>query len=316
MCMFSDKKVDTIELVAHGAGGIEELHAHLHDGDLSFALFRVVDRVDLSDTVKFVLIHWLGPTVSAIFKGRAGINTASLKKLFEPYHVAFENTEELGQITMELVMAKVQDASGTRSHVTEKKEGVQERGFTQTSKAAPGASHAVGASSAKTPTVPSPARSPAAASAAGGGGGESVKVSEAVHAAIRDVRSDASEVDWALAAFPSMADISEVVLVGSGPGGLAALKEHLSKENYFYGLVRYTDVIDGHPTIKFAHFTFVGDDVPPLKKAKISTFRAAVNAAFSPYHVESLASDVSELTDEDFMRKIGAASGSLSHVKE
>jgi hypothetical protein len=64
----AEKKVDTIELVGHGLGGIEELNNHLKETDISFGLVRVVDRIDLSDTVKFVLIHYLGPSVGALFK--------------------------------------------------------------------------------------------------------------------------------------------------------------------------------------------------------------------------------------------------------
>jgi hypothetical protein len=228
--------------------------------------------------------------------------------LFEPYHVAFENTEE--KLTFDVILAKVQDASGSRSHVTEKTAGTQERGFTQTSK-----SHGVAGSAAHVPAaaspssqastaVPSPARQAAA----------SVKVSPDVTSSIAALR--AGSTDWVLASFPSPDDISEVVLVGAGTGGLASLKSHLSAAGYFYGLIRVVDVIDGHPTTKFAFITFVGNDVPPLKKAKISTFRATVTAAFEPYHVEVLASEKEELTEEDIAHRIGSASGSLSKVKE
>lgn len=252
-----------------------------------------------------------------MIQGRAGIYTASLRKLFEPYHVAFENTEE--KLGFDAILAKVQDASGSRSHVKEKSEivGQQERGFTQTSKshgvagsathvpaASPSATHSTGGGAAGSTAVPSPARQATA----------SVKISQDVTSSIAALR--AGSTDWVLASFPSPEDISEVVLVGAGTGGLTSLKAHLSPAGYFYGLIRVVDVIDGHPTTKFAFITFVGNDVPPLKKAKISTFRATVTAAFEPYHVEVLASETDELTDADIAHRIGSASGSLSKVKD
>lgn len=53
-----------------------------------------------------------------------------------------------------------------------------------------------------------------------------------------------------------------------------------------YALVRLTQIVDRSTTIKFAFVSWVGDDVPPLRKAKLSTLRGEATQLLAPVHTE------------------------------
>jgi len=55
-----------------------------------------------------------------------------------------------------------------------------------------------------------------------------------------------------------------------------------------YALVRLTQVVDRSVTTKFAFISWVGDDVPPTRKAKLSTLRGDVTQLLAPVHTELL----------------------------
>lgn len=87
-------------------------------------------------------------------------------------------------------------------------------------------------------------------------------------AALADVRDDKTPSDWCLAGL--VGETSELALIGSGSGSTAALASHLNSNGMYYGLVRTTEQIDDSTTVKFVFISFVGDDIPVMRRAKVS----------------------------------------------
>ena len=99
-------------------------------------------------------------------------------------------------------------------------------------------------------------------------------------AALADVRSDATATDWCLCGFE--ATTLDLVMVGSGTGGVGAMAALLSSDNSFYGLVRTTQIVDPRapPQVRFVFVSFVGEAIGVMRRAKISTLRGEIWARF------------------------------------
>ena len=77
-------------------------------------------------------------------------------------------------------------------------------------------------------------------------------------------------------------------LAGTGTGGVTELRELLTQENIFFGLVRTIETIDKTEAVKFVFISFVGEKIGVMRKARISTLRGGIQAAFDPFHCELL----------------------------
>jgi len=135
----------------------------------------------------------------------------------------------------------------------------------------------------------------------------------AVRNAIKDVRSDTTETNWALITYEGPKS-QTLVLAGAGKGGLNELAEHLKPDQVGYGLVRRTDRIDESETVKFAFILFIGDKVGTMQKARISVHTGAVKDFIGQFHVDITATSTSELSDDILSRKIQDTSGSGTRV--
>lgn len=61
-----------VDLVKTDTGGAEELKECLKSDVISYALTRVIDKVDGHETVKFVFINYIGEKVSVMKKAKVG----------------------------------------------------------------------------------------------------------------------------------------------------------------------------------------------------------------------------------------------------
>jgi hypothetical protein len=143
---------------------------------------------------------------------------------------------------------------------------------------------------------------------------------DSIDEALKDVRNDQTPTDWALLGYANMAQTKEmdIELVGSGTGGVEELKQHLRDDNIFYGIVRLTDDIDTGigvvSAVKFAFIHFMGNDIKPLARARVTTHKSPVSEVFQPYHVETFASKSDELTQQQLSELVGSASMTKSNV--
>ncbi|KAK3733450.1 hypothetical protein QZH41_009892, partial [Actinostola sp. cb2023] len=72
-----------------------------------------------------------------------------------------------------------------------------------------------------------------------------------------------------------------IILRGHGSNGLDEIKACLEDDKVAYALFRLTDVVDGIPTVKFVFIQWVGVDVKPMTKGKISTYKSTIEKVFS-----------------------------------
>lgn len=141
----------------------------------------------------------------------------------------------------------------------------------------------------------------------------SVTASEEVVQAIRAVRFDPT-AQWVVVSFSSK---TELCVVASGSeGGLAAVVPHLGTEEPCYALIKYEHLVDSSKNTKFAFVDWAPETVPPFRRAWISTQKGNILQIFSPFHVDLLACDSSDLEEKFILEKIAAASGTRNNEVE
>jgi len=72
---------------------------------------RVTQKIDLSVTVKFVYIYYIGESVPALQRGKIGTAQYEVNKIFSPFHSDFSITRP-EEISMELINNQIDAASG------------------------------------------------------------------------------------------------------------------------------------------------------------------------------------------------------------
>ena len=127
---------------------------------------------------------------------------------------------------------------------------------------------------------------------------------------IADVRDNSTPTDWVLASLSSESEDLGLRVLGTGTGGVTELRELLTQENIFFGLVRTIETIDKTEAVKFVFISFVGEKIGVMRKARISTLRGGIQAAFDPFHCELLnLSSKEEVSEAAIKRELGAMFG-------
>jgi len=295
-----------IELVGTGSGGLEELKSHVSDDKICYGLFRVEDRIDNSTTIKFVFLVWCGDKVSFVQRGKMSTHKGSIVSLIGQFHNDIF-ASNLNELDFHEIMTKITDASGSGNRVRDK-HAVPEANSPS--------SHSHTATTTTTTTTTRASRDPKLPKIeVGVTGVQELPFHDeaALRAAINDVRSDNTETNWMALGYEEGSNA--ISLMGSGHGGLEELNRHLSEEGIAYALLRVTDVIDESVTVKFVFIAWVGDKVPVVRKARITTHRGAIVDFIGQHHASIDASNHSELTHEIIATKISDASGSGNRVK-
>eukprot|EP00341_Mesodinium_pulex_P014822 CAMPEP_0116954854 /NCGR_PEP_ID=MMETSP0467-20121206/42229_1 /TAXON_ID=283647 /ORGANISM="Mesodinium pulex, Strain SPMC105" /LENGTH=139 /DNA_ID=CAMNT_0004640703 /DNA_START=31 /DNA_END=450 /DNA_ORIENTATION=+ len=110
-----------------------------------------------------------------------------------------------------------------------------------------------------------------------------------------DVRSDASETDWAFLKYNSQ---NEIGVGGSGTGGVAALAPNFTDDECAFGYVRVTTGDEESKRAKFVFIAWTGDNAKIMRKARMSVHKANVKDVFREFAIELLASDQDDLDAE------------------
>jgi len=137
---------------------------------------------------------------------------------------------------------------------------------------------------------------------------------DAIRVAIKAVRSDADETDWCLIAYESNTS-NKINLVGKGSDGLDELIPHLKNDCVQYGLYRTTDTVDNTIAVKFVFICWVGDKVPIIRKARITTHKGEITSLIGQFHVDLNCSNLDEINDDIIRDLVQRASGTAVHVK-
>jgi len=308
---YSDSSKNTLDFIGSGSGGVEELKPHLEVTKASYGLVRVTDKIDNSVTVKFVFIMWCGEKMPFVKKAQVTTHKGSVTKLFGQYHNDI-HASELSEIGQDIIMNKVRDASGTAHHVKEKaNEGTQASG----SSSSPQVAHHTPPKQAATPKKePAPKKEAAGAAPKASSSMVSFVDEDALRAAIKAVRADNDPTDWMLMGYEGSSN--SLKLVATGQGDLDELITHLKDDQILYGLYRTTDTIDNTVAVKFVMIVWVGESVPIIRKARITTHKGDVTSFMGQYHVDVHCSNLNEINEDIVRDLVQRASGTANLVKK
>eukprot|EP01133_Synstelium_polycarpum_P012628 gene12628-14825_t len=106
----------TLTVIGSGSGPVEELVAHLNPNIVAYGLVREVEKFDLSNTVKFVFVNFVGDDINRMFRAKLGTHSGFVKELFAPYHVDLLATTP-SEVSSEIVRTIITTNSGTSSRV-------------------------------------------------------------------------------------------------------------------------------------------------------------------------------------------------------
>jgi len=280
---------------------------------------RVTDQIDNSVTVKFVFIVWCGEKVPFVKKAQITTHKGSISTIVGQYHndVYASNPSELSE---ELIISKVRAASGTASFVkdapahssnapSQAAASAPSAGYNPTSQAG---NQYRGASHSTTPKSVNASKTPGVGSAAT----TAVVVFEnedEIRSGLKQVRANNDDHDWVLLSYEG--NSNKIKLIGKGAQGLDEMLALLKDDMIAYGLYRTTDTIDNTVAVKFVLIIWVGERVPIIRKAKITTHKGDVTAFFGQYHVDINCSNLNEINEDIVRDHVQRASGTAVHVK-
>lgn len=242
-------------------------------------------------------------------KAKASTYKGQITALFNPYHIElFADTRE--QITAEAVNKLITDSSMSASKVVANNANKPQTVYVGSQSKV--VSTAATASPLQIQSKRSPSTTTTSPKTSSNASASVLFDEENVKNALADVRADSTPTNWALFGY---ADQKTIGVIGLGADGINELKSHLDSKQVLYGLVRVTEVIDKSVTVKFVFVYWLGDDVPPMAKARVTTHKGAVEAKLAPYHTTIFANSQDEVTEELITKEVGKASMSFSNVK-
>jgi non-ribosomal peptide synthetase component E (peptide arylation enzyme) len=116
----ADGNPAVIQVCGSGNGGVEEMASNLADDQPMYALVRVTEIIDMSQTTKFVYVIWLGKDISFVKRGKFGVVSGSVERFFQPYQISVTfDGDSKEEVTQDHLMSKLQETSGTKSKVLE-----------------------------------------------------------------------------------------------------------------------------------------------------------------------------------------------------
>lgn len=113
---YTAAKSKTLKFLASGSGGLSEMKQHLKDDVVAYGLLRKLEIIDATEAVKFCFVDWRGENINRMQRANLGVHSGAVKQIFHPYHVDIQPTNT-NEITDELIMQKIKNASGTAVHV-------------------------------------------------------------------------------------------------------------------------------------------------------------------------------------------------------
>ncbi|EGG23795.1 hypothetical protein DFA_05931 [Cavenderia fasciculata] len=279
-----DGSPNQIKLIGSGNGGVNELAQHLDDSIMAYGIARVVDKVDGIPTDRYAYITWIGQGVKGMDKARYGTNKAHITKLLGHYNIEIA-ADQRSDITETEVMNRIQDASGSRDRTGEVKKANTTYG---------------NVSSLKNPTTTT-VKVPGANTSSVG-----LTFSDELASIVQEVKDGKNQTNWMLIGYQGK---ESLVFVAKGTGGVDELAQHLSDTQAYYGIVKTADQIDQSVTYKYGQINFVGVNVSPLLKGRITSHKGTIDKFFSPVHVVINGEQQSEITDSIFQNKVKALKG-------
>lgn len=122
-----------------------------------------------------------------------------------------------------------------------------------------------------------------------------------VRESILDLKSD-SATNWILF---KIAGSNSLQYFASGVGGFVELRNALSDEDIYYGVIRLKVV----EMIKFYNISYVGENVGGMKKGKASMYKSAVFSITEAHGELSSPSELAAFTEDHIFSEVSRLSG-------
>jgi len=127
-----------------------------------------------------------------------------------------------------------------------------------------------------------------------------LEIPDGLKDALKRMRDDKSADDFAACCFDGEDSLK---LLGSGSGGIQALREVLVADDVCYGIVRKTVMYEKVGTvqtdsIKFIFIMYLPDSIPLKRKMKMGKYEGTIKKLFQPYH-SNIEINTPEEADED-----------------
>jgi len=279
-----------LRLIGSGSGGVSELASHLSQDNLFYGFVRTTEAIDSTVAVKFIFLSFIGENVPMMKKAKTSTLKGTITEAFEPFHGELLNASTLDEVTVSSLASVLKKNDGQTGNA--QASGAQAQRAGQQAGASP-----------KKVTV---SKAFGGADAAAMGKEEVEVASGEVRRAVAAVRSDAEPCCWCLLGYSDDKD-PKLVLVASGDGAAEEMAPHLTQAAFLYALVRVKQAIDASVTVKFALISWMGEEVAPMRKARLSSLRGQAATALSPYHTELLnVASATEVTHAAIMKQLEA----------
>ncbi|CAM9566850.1 unnamed protein product [Phaeothamnion confervicola] len=280
-CLFGYKDAKTVGFVGQGSGGLDDLMAHTQDGVVNYGLFRVNDKFDMTNNVRFCFVCWQPEDVAPTAKARISTHKGAVAGFFrehQPYQFEFRVAVR-GELTVNMVRDYIGQYTGKLFTLVG--DAVAPSGPTHLKRGSGGASQRT---------------------FLGGVTNQTAKLEfideDALTAALARVRKDGDDADFVVAGF----DGSKVKLLACGAGGVDALVATLPADGYGHALLRLTERIDASDTTKFCYVKWQPESVAPAVRGRLGVLQGAVSGVFHPYHGDLTATDAADVTASSVMK--------------
>jgi len=127
---------------------------------------------------------------------------------------------------------------------------------------------------------------------------------EGLRSAYGDVRDDKSDVNWAVFKYEG----SQIIMAAKGQT-FDDFKEQFSDDERAFAYLRVQTGDEMSKRSKFLMLIWIGTEVTPIKKAKMSTDKALVKEVLANFAVELTIESAHELDQEAFLQELVKAGG-------
>eukprot|EP00727_Mastigamoeba_balamuthi_P001370 m51a1_g1123 hypothetical protein (145) ;mRNA; f:188348-189329 len=126
--------------------------------------------------------------------------------------------------------------------------------------------------------------------------------------AYADVVADANPTTWAVFGYESKTS-NKLILQGRGEGGIDELKALLKDDECQFAYIRLTVGDNESKRAKFVFISWVGEEVSPIRRAKMSVHKADVKTIIKNFAVEIHATRQDEVNEEILRERVIKAGG-------
>jgi len=276
MLMSYHDTIDELFLDESGSGGFDEMIARLGDDDVKYGVFRIVVDGDEYNTIKNLLLTWVGPNVSPGFgKAKCAAHRDDLVNFIKTYiGIACEfQPATRDDLTYDEVAAKLTRVSSTY-------EKTKSDTTVQTTMSR---SHVTGKS------------------------GKRSKLNFDDNIADGLLKVKNGQANWCLFGY---SDRESLVFKQVGSGNIGSLKDFFEPTEINYALFSFTFVPESgesNEMTKNLLISMIGESVAPMMKAKSSGHRDEVQAYIInilPFHSQFQPNDKEDFTEENLLKKL------------